>query len=160
MFSHVKATKQSGSGKNRRTVTVFDGDYFIFEFKTSLKGRHEIRESEVRFFKSFENFRFEDQAFMNKFKVTSNNDQELFELLTPKMITILKRVEEKNAGQIIYCFFNHQLHIAMTSSRKKLTNSLYSPITSKYSDTIQNEIKFLEDFAKELNLDHYRFKEA
>jgi len=147
--AYVKITETRGSGKNRRTYTLFKGTYLVFLFDHKIDGRHHIEESSSIFFKGRGDFRFEDQAFMDKFSVNSDDDLELFKLLTPRVIELLKDIERSHPGKIQFCFFYNQLHVSIYDNKDPLSMSLFTKIDSGLVGSILQEIQDLERFVEE-----------
>lgn len=87
---------------------------------------------------------------MDKFKVKSKEEFELFKLLTPSVIVLLKKIEKRHSGFIQYCFFGDQLHVSINDGNKNFKVSLLKKLEKIYIKDIVYEIDFLKQFMDDL----------
>jgi len=105
----VRRKYTSGSGKNSRTYTVFNGLFFHFDFNKALRGvtivqpegapSHEIGSRTGLTLATFENPEFE-----KAFKVYTSNEVEARYVLTPVLMERLLAVRE-HAGRPVFLSF-------------------------------------------------------
>ena len=130
-----KATRTEGSGKNRRTVTIFRGLIVRLDFNKHFHGHTVVvpnsesqilggllGESESRSSKDL--CRMENVDFEEIFSVYSTNQQEARYVLTPKLMELIMRANQSFEG--IRCsFHDSSVFVAIPSSDDRFNVSLF-----------------------------------
>jgi hypothetical protein len=122
----AKATRTEGSGKNRRTVTIFRGLIVQLDFNKNFRGHTVVvpnadsqvlgglfGESESRGRKEL--CRMDNVTFEDTFSVYSTDQQEARYVLTPKMMELIMATE-RTFGAIRCCFKDASMFITIPSA--------------------------------------------
>ncbi|MEC9328306.1 MAG: DUF3137 domain-containing protein [Pseudomonadota bacterium] len=118
-------TKKSGSGKNRRTVTVFKGIVISLSLNKTFEGKTIVKKDRGRLvnwvsdkFSSLEAVNLEDPRFEKEFEVYSTDQVEARYLLTTSFMERLVGLREAFGGQGIQCsFYQNQLLMMISIKR-------------------------------------------
>jgi ribosome-associated protein YbcJ (S4-like RNA binding protein) len=132
----ASATRTEGSGKNRRTVTIFKGMVVSLEFNKHFRGHTVVvpnsesqilgglfGESESR--RRKELCRMEDVEFEDTFSVYSTDQQEARYILTPKMMELI-RSAHASFGAIRCSFQASSVFITIPTSTNRFEIRLWS----------------------------------
>ena len=132
--------ERSGSGKNRRTVTVFKGLFITFSMNKPFKGRTLLRRDKGKIFnwltnktshKELEAVRLEDPVFEKKFEVYSTDQIEARYLLTTSFMQRLLDMSALFDNARIECsLYENQVLLKIPSKENKFeTSSIFKPAT-------------------------------
>ncbi len=145
-FSEIHLTEQRGSGKNRKTVTVFQGLCVLLDVPNRKFLGHTILERDKgKLFKWFtdkskglKRANMGDPEFEKIFDVYTNDQVEARYLVDPLMIEDLKAMyEEYNGESMASSWFDKSMLIMIASKHNHFEPAdLYTPATSP--DTILN----------------------
>jgi hypothetical protein len=131
----AKATRTEGSGKNRRTVTIFKGLIVRLDFNKNFRGHTIVvpnsdsqilgglfGESESRNDKQL--CRMDSVTFEETFSVYSSDQQEARYILTPKFMELILATYAKFNG-VRCCFQNSSVFLAIPSSANRFEVRLW-----------------------------------
>jgi len=159
----AKMTETRGSGKNRRTVTVFEGMfvrmgvYKKFEGKTIIKRDYGMMNWAVNGFQKLERIKLEDPRFEKQFEVFGTSQVEARYLLTT---SFMDRLVSLTTSSINYkglqaSFFLNRLLMMVQSGKDYFgASSIFKPVT--FIDEINNvlsDMKIFFDIIDTLKLD-------
>lgn len=134
----TELTKTKGSGKDRRTVTVFRGIFILFDMNKSFSGKTIIKKDLGIIgnwlqdkFNALENVHLEDPVFEKQFEVYSNDQVEARYLLTTSFMERLLKLSELFQSSSIQCsFYNNKLLLMIPSELNRFeTSSIFYPAT-------------------------------
>jgi hypothetical protein len=137
-FTEAKMTETRGSGKRRRTVTVFKGMFILLSMNKNFKGQTIVKRDSGMIgnwftdkFNKLENVRLEDPVFEKQFQVYSNDQIEARYLLTTSFMERVLDLSRRFGDQgVQFSFYNNKL-LLMVSSQKNWfeTSSIFVPAT-------------------------------
>ena len=166
--SDVEITEtRTDSDGDSYTVTLFRGQWYIFDFNKSFKADLQVCEkgfSNSRrgglFSKTpFKKVELEDMEFNKLFKVYAQNELDAFYVLTPNTMENIKKLLSKINGKLLLCFINERLHIGVESNKDFYEASLRKKVDIPSSiEKTKNEISVITDFIDILRLDNDLFK--
>lgn len=120
----AKATRTEGSGKHRRTVTIFKGLIVRLDFNKNFAGRTIVipqsegemlgglfGESESRGRKEI--VRLENADFENTFTVYATSDQEARYLLTPKLMELVLEAQTLLGADVRLSFHDNSVFVTI-----------------------------------------------
>lgn len=118
-FCEARLTERRGSGKNRRTVTVFRGVFVLLTMNKPFRGMTVVRRDEGKIgnwlrgkFDKLEPVKLEDPEFERQFEVYSDDQVEARYLLTPAFMVRLMNLSKTVGSQRIQAaFFGSRLLI-------------------------------------------------
>jgi hypothetical protein len=132
LLYEAKLTEERGSGKNRRTVTVFEGVVLQFKFARDFLGTTLVRRDGFKFSlfgddKSFGDVRLErvkmvDPRFEDAFDVYSNDQVEGRYLVHPSYCERLLELERDFSGSDLAALF-HGGYLIVTIKAEKMFES-------------------------------------
>lgn len=159
MLSDIRLVDRRNSGKNRRSVTVFEGLWLICDFRKEINCDLLLQEKSAFSIRFVDKLRLdhdlietENAAFNEKFLVSASAEHDAFYLLTPQMMERILEMDGK-AGGVSYLRFTREgkVHIAINSGKNffELTNS-WDP--DCIMANFQNEIRYVTDLIDTLRL--------
>lgn len=124
-LAEVKLTKQQGSGKNRRTVTIFKGLFALLSTHKAFSGKTVVRRDAGAIgnwlgekFGGLERVRLEDPEFEQRFEVYATDQIEARYLLTPAFMERLTALAGHMGGNRLQAaFYDEQLFVMVPLSR-------------------------------------------
>ena len=137
-LTEAKLTETRGSGKNRRTVTVFRGIFVLFAAHKNFSGNTIVRKDSGLIgnwlrdkFNKLENVELEDPEFEQQFEVYSTDQVEARYLLTPSFMQRLLDLSVLFHGSNIQCsFYDDRLLLMIASTHDRFeTGSAFEPAT-------------------------------
>ncbi len=163
-LTETKLTEEHGSGKDRRTVTVFQGLLIVLTMNKNFSGRTIIKRDVGKvlnwftdtFDRKLESVRLEDPRFERKFEVYSSDQVEARYLLTP---TFMERLMELRAvfhkAPIQGSFFDDKLLLTIKTGQDRFeTASIFRPATFvREINTILKEMPAIFRIIEVLKLD-------
>lgn len=137
----AKATRTEGSGKNRRTVTIFKGLIVRLDFNKNFAGHTVVvpdsegqilfglfGESESRRQKAI--VRLENADFENIYTVYSTNDQEARYLLTPKLMELVLETRAVLGADVRLSFHHNSVFLTIPQAKDRFEVALFGrPVT-------------------------------
>lgn len=156
----AKYTREEGSGKNKRTVTVFDGVILKLEMNKNFSSHTVIRPDSLFHIKPDKHLNrtaLEDVVFEEKFDVFTNDEIEARYLITPVFMEKLKSLKTSfYASNISAAFYKGYLFMALHTSKDLF--SLCS-IDKPVDDFEQYKILFDELLSIIKLIDHFKLYE-
>lgn len=142
-----------GSGKNRRVVTTFKGRFYEFEFFKRFKSNvFLLQPGQYRPFSNFEKVKLESIKFNSEFKIYTNNEHDVFYLLTPHLMEKLLVLDRKYQDKIGFSFLNSKLYISIDNREDTFDVTGLGEITQSDIDKAILEIENIMEFVEFLNL--------
>lgn len=139
-------TREQGTGKNRRSVTVFDGIIVKLKMNKNFTGHTVVKRNSVFHSSPSGKLRFtelEDVNFEKKFDVFSDNEIEARYLLTPSFMEKLTGLKSAFSSSISSCaFFKDHFFLALKTSKDLFSiGSLSKPLNDfGQFETLHNEL--------------------
>jgi hypothetical protein len=137
-LTEAELTRKTGSSKNRRNTTVFNGIFILLSMNKRFAGRTIVMRDRGRFGNwvsgapsGLERVRLEDPVFEDKFEVYGSDQIEARYLLTTSFMERLISLETLVRGDQIQCsFYDDHLLLMMNSSHNRFeTSSIFKPAT-------------------------------
>ena len=153
-----KATRVEGSGKNRRTVTIFKGLVIRLEFNKNFvthtvvvpEGDSKVLglfgESDSRGLKEIA--RMENVDFEKCFSVYCHDQQEARYLLTPKLMELLMRANDKMGGRLRASFLDNHLYVTVPQSKDRFDVGIFD--SNVKPQTIVGDLTDVVTFAEQM----------
>lgn len=132
--------KTTGSGKNRRTVTVFRGMFLLLDMNKKFKGKTVVRRDAGRVInwlkskftaKNMQAITLEDPLFEDQFDVSATDQVEARYLLTTSFMDRLTKLSDLfDKSQIECSFYENKVLFKIPSSKNRFeVSSIYIPAT-------------------------------
>ena len=157
---------QSRNGKS----TLFRGRWMMFdfnkEFKTNMQIVHKSFSNSANpnsiFNKpefKYKSIKVENDNFNKSFIIRAQDDHEVFYILTPHFMENMLQLSSNVGKQMMFCFINSQLYVAIYTNKDSFENNAYNKIDPKVEkEEIVKDISLITAFVDELNLDRQLFK--
>lgn len=169
-FSDVEIEEEyTDSDGDKHTVTIFEGQWYVFDFNKSFKADLQVCEKGFRnakrgsFFgtKKFSKVELEDIEFNKEFNVYAQNSLDAFYVLTPGTMTKIKELNDKVKGKMLFCFINNKLHVGLHSGKNLFEPQLFKEINiEKNHKQAIEEVKTITHFIDVLDLDNDLFRKG
>ena len=169
-MSDIKIEEEStDSDGNRTRYTIFEGQWYIFDFNKEFKAHVQVCEKNFvsarrgsLFAKKEDRFKkieLEDVDFNKQFRVYAQNELDAFYILTPNIIEKIKDLNNKIKGRILFCFIDNKLHIGLYNNKDFFEASIFKKIDlDKAIEKTNGEISVITSFIDGLSLDNDLFK--
>lgn len=165
----VQIQQVTSTGKTTTTVTYFSGRWMIFEFNKNFSCELQVREKGFRYAKKtggwfgkrseMNALQMEDVQFNKEFSVYAVNAHEAYYILTPHMMDNIRKLKACTQGQILLCFVDNRMHVALNNSKNAFEPPIFSAIQFEQAQNkIYAEINVITRFVDEMDLDHTIFK--
>lgn len=161
-LTEAKITRTTGSGKNRRTVTLFQGLFILLGMNKNFTGKTIVKRDRGMLGNwmhekpyGLEKVALEDPEFEKLYEVFSNDQIESRYLLNPAFMERLSRLMEVAKSNGIQCSFYENRLLLMVSCPKDRfeTSSIFIPATfTEDIHTILEEMKIIFDIINLLKL--------
>lgn len=148
-------------------ITIFQGQWFIFDFNKSFKSDIQVCEKTFRNAKrknkkyesKFKKVELESLEFNKKFNVYAKEEIEAYYILTPNMMERILNVNEKIKGDLLFCFIDNKLHIGLYNNRDLFEPNIHKKIILE-RDTLKTmeELNIITNFIDLMNLDNDLFR--
>jgi len=155
----VKQEEVRKSKKSTRTVTVFQGRFYEFDFpKSFVYNLLLLQPMNFRPFSKFNRVKMESINFNSELKVYAENDHEAFYILTPHFIEKLLYMDAKYADKISFSFLDNRLFIAIDSRKDYFDLQPYKKVDMSLFDDYKQELDDIKEFISVLKLNESIFK--
>lgn len=164
---HIEEEYEDSDG-DTHTVTLFKGQWFIFDFNKSFKADLQICEKGFRNNKRGSLFsedrlkkvELEDINFNKQFNVYAVNELDAFYILTPNTMEKIKEVENKVSGSLLFCFIDNKLHVGLYNSKDLFEyKNMYKSINlEQEKNNVLQDMKNITEFVDVLDLDNDLFR--
>jgi hypothetical protein len=155
--------KDEDGNKKTKWETIFLGRWMIFDFNKNFKANIQVSSSYfdgnvLSWNKNYQKISLEDIEFNKRFTVYAEDELEAFYILTPHFMEKIKNIEKQLNCEIMLCFINSKLHIAINNNIDSFEYNVLKKINEKEIETnIMKDIKLITDFVNELGLDNNLF---
>lgn len=168
-FSDVHITEvraQSAADRGYETVTLFKGQWFIFDFNKNFKTNIQVcannfRNANTNFSSEikFNKVHTEDMEFNNEFRIYAQNELDAFYILTPNTIEKIKELKRKSYGELLLCFIDNRLHVGLNNYKDLFEANILKKINFyDENNKIFSEIRIITEFIDTLGLDNNLFR--
>lgn len=163
---HIEDVYTDSDGDTHR-VTIFKGQWFIFDFNKNFKANIQVCEKNFgnnkkgRLFsgQKYQKVELEDIEFNKTFKVYAINQLDAFYVLTPHTMEKIKEVNNKIKGKILFCFIENKLHIGLYNSKDMYEVSIFKKVNLEEAKIkVRDEMSVITNFVDVLSLDNDLFK--
>ena len=148
-------------------ITIFLGQWFIFDFNKKFKSDIQVCEKTFRNAKrknkkyesKFKKVELESLEFNKKFNVYAKEEFEAYYILTPNMMEKILNVDEKIKGHLLFCFIDNKLHIGLCNNKDLFEPSIHKKVNLE-RDTLKTmeELNIITNFIDLMNLDNDIFR--
>lgn len=166
--SDILIQQQTSNGKNTTTTTYLQGRWLIFDFNKRFHCDLQVRDRKFSYAKKSggwfsdrektEKLETESEVFNDTFKVYAENESEAFYILTPHFMEALMQVKLKAGGQVLFCFVDSKLHVAVNNKKDSFEPSIWKPIDREAATrAIRDDMALITDLVDTLSLDERLF---
>lgn len=100
----------------------------------------------------------ESVEFNRTFKVYAENDSEAFYILTPHFMEALMRAKVQADGEVLFCFVDSKLHVAVNNKSDSFEPPVWSPIDREtVRRAVTEDMSLITDLVDTLKLDERLF---
>ncbi len=166
-FSDVLIQEEhTDSEGDSHTVTLFRGQWYIFDFNKRFKAPLQVCEKHFGanrtgfiFSKNRQHkVKMEDVSFNKEFTVYAKDDHDAFYVLTPNTMERIKEVNRQVPGKLLFCFKDNILHIGVNNSNDLFELNIYKKIDlNKSGEEIKRQLEAILKFVNILNLSNDLF---
>lgn len=152
---------------NSHYTTIFEGQWFIFDFNKKFKSNIQICEKNFYGAKRgsifsrevYQKVQMEDVEFNKQFNTYAQNELEAFYILTPNTMEKIKKLNNEIKGKFLFCFIDNKLHIGLHNHKDLFEPNIYNKINiEKEKELVLKDIKVITNFIDTLELDNDLFK--
>lgn len=164
----IRRTHGGEDGSNK--VTLFGGRWIVFdgfnkEFigDTLVFGKgFDAAKSGSSIFNAQQNRRhkieLEDAMFNERFSVYTNDDHEVYYILTPQVMRSLLKIDTALSSRIILCFVAHQVHVGLSREADSFEPKMNVPIAQQAAKSpVTYDLLLVRAFMEALQIDHKIF---
>jgi hypothetical protein len=126
-FSDLHLQHETGSGKNRKVVTKFKGQWLIIDPAKEIPHAVLLRERSGSKAKS--DIETESIEFNRRFQITTRDPHTAFYILTPHFIEHILKADKRAGAATSISFERRQVHVALHNGR-----DLFEPCSKKLYD--------------------------
>ncbi len=166
--SDVLIQNRTSNGKTSSTTTYFKGRWMIFDFNKRFHCDLQVRDRDFDYAQKSggwfsdrektEKLETESVEFNRIFKVYAQNDSEAFYILTPHFMEALMQVKATVDGDVLFCFVDHKLHVAINNEKDSFEPSVWKPIDrNEAMRSVNADIDLITNLVDTLNLDERLF---
>ena len=159
-----KHVEEDDDDKEEVWETIFMGRLMVFDFNKNFKANLQVsslgfRANSFLWGKKIIDVEMEDIEFNKLFSVCAENEHDAFYILTPHFMEKLKEITRRLECDVMFCFFNSKLFIAVDNRDDSFEYDILKPINEKDIEaSIESDIKLITSFVDELNLDNDLFR--
>jgi hypothetical protein len=141
-ITEVQATRTEGSGKNKRTITIFAGSIVRLDFNKNFGGHTVVVPhgetkalggllggllGEARTRSAKEQVSLENVDFEKQFTAYSTDQQEARYILTPKLMELVMEAQARLGSGLRLCFSANSVFVMVPQLRNRFEVSLFGP---------------------------------
>jgi hypothetical protein len=160
--------QQRSGGKTASTTTYLKGRWLVFDFSQSFYCDLQVRDRKFSYAKKSggwfserektQKLETESEEFNRIFKVYADNESEALAILTPHFMKALMRAREQADGEVLFCFVDRKLHVAVNNHSDGFEPPVWSPIDQAAArEAILSDLRLITDLIDTLNLDERLF---
>ena len=159
--------QHTDSDGNTTYVTIFRGQWFIFDFNKSFKADLQVvdkhfgsaKRGGLFSKKKFNKVELEDIEFNKIFKVYAEHDEDAFYVLSPGTMEKIKTLRNGTKGKILLCFINNKLHVGLYNGLDMFEPRIFKKVNlQQEEEKVLGQIKIITNFVDTLNLDNDLFR--
>lgn len=163
---HIQERDTDSDG-NTTYVTIFKGQWFIFDFNKPFKANIQVCAKNFRnarrgglFSKiKYNKVSMEDIDFNKQFRVYAQNELDAFYVLTPNTMERIKGLKRKTKGKLLLCFIDNRLHVGLHNNKDLFEANIFKKINlDDENNKTLNEMKIITEFVDTLDLDNDLFR--
>lgn len=150
------------------TDTYFSGRWMIFDFNKRFRSDLQVCEKDFRYARAYggpfskgekmHTLETESVAFNRAFTIAAENDSEAFYILTPHFMEKLLEVKAKISGDLLFCFVDSQLHVAINDEYDSFEPNLNTPVDGeKIRRAVLEDMELIAELIHILRLDDRMF---
>lgn len=154
--------------KTTYTETYLRGRWMIFDFNKRFRADLQVCEKDFRYARSFggtfsndeklHSIETESVAFNRAFTVAAENDSEAFYILTPHFMEKLLEVKAKISGDLLFCFIDTQLHVAINDEYDSFEPNMAVPVDAdRIRRSVWEDLEPITELINILRLDNRFF---
>ncbi len=166
--SDILIEHHTSNGKHSHTTTYLKGRWLIFDFNKKFHCDLQVRDKRFSYAKKSggwfsdrektSKLETESVLFNDTFSVYAANDSEAFYILTPHFMEALLQAKVQADGEVLFCFVDQQLHVAVNNKKDSFEPSVWKPIDRESAyRAIRDDLKLITDLVDTLNLDERLF---
>lgn len=168
--SDILIQHHTSNGKSSHTTTYLKGRWLIFDFNKRFLCDLQVRDKAFSYAKKSggwfsdrdqtHRLKTESVAFNDQFAVYAENDTEAYYILTPHFMEALMKLKARDSGELLFCFVDSKLHVAVNSGEDSFEPSIWHPVErTEATRAIAGDIQLITDLVDTLSLDNRLFKE-
>lgn len=166
--SDILIQQRTSNGKNTTTTTYLKGRWLIFDFNKKFYCDLQVRDRHFAYAKKSggwfsdrdktEKLETESVEFNRTFKVYAENDSEAFYILTPHFMEALMKAKVQADGEVLFCFVDSKLHVAVNNKADSFEPPVWSPIDREtVRRSVTKDMSLITDLVDTLKLDERLF---
>lgn len=151
--------EDTSDGNHTSYTTVFEGQFYQFDFYKDFLGQIIITEDKMStLFSSLKKIKLESIKFNKVFNVYTNNDHSAFYVLTPHFMERLLDLEKKYPGNISMSFIDDKFSIAIYNNADTFKIPVFRKFNEKLIDEFKKDLQLIKNIIESLNLDQTIYK--
>lgn len=159
--------QHTDSDGNTTYVTIFSGQWFIFDFNKAFKADLQVvdkhfgnaKRGGLFSKKKFNKVELEDIEFNKAFKVYAEHDEDAFYVLSPGTMEKIKTLRNGTKGKILLCFINNKLHVGLYNGLDMFEPKIFKKVNlQQEEEKVLGQIRIITNFVDTLNLDNDLFR--
>lgn len=132
--------------------TSFKGKWLVISFDKNFKANIQIgpkifgskKNGQMIKGKEYQKIKTEDLELNKKFIIYTDNQNEIFNILTPNVIDKIKNLYNKMNGKLLIFFIDNQIHIGLGDKQDFFEPNVYKKIDlEKEKNKILNQVKII-----------------
>lgn len=166
--SDILIQQRTSNEKNTTTTTYLKGRWLIFDFNKKFYCDLQVRDRHFAYAKKSggwfsdrdktEKLETESVEFNRTFKVYAENDSEAFYILTPHFMEALMKAKVQADGEVLFCFVDSKLHVAVNNKADSFEPPVWSPIDREtVRRSVTKDMSLITDLVDTLKLDERLF---
>lgn len=169
--SDILIQQRTSNGKQTTTTTYLRGRWMIFDFNKKFQCDLQVRDRHFAYAKKSggwfsdrdktEKLETESVEFNRTFKVYAENDSEAFYILTPHFMEALMKVKTQTDGEVLFCFVDRKLHVAVNNKADSFEPPVWTPIDRETARrAVESDMRLITDLVDTLKLDNRLFMDG
>ena len=154
--------------KSEHRETYLRGRWMIFDFNKRFRSDLQVCEKDFRYARAYggpfskgekmHTLETESIAFNRAFTIAAENDSEAFYILTPHFMEKLLEVKAKISGDLLFCFVDSQLHVAINDEYNNFEPNMAVPVDAdRIRRSVWEDLEPITELINILRLDDRLF---
>ncbi|MCL2677785.1 MAG: DUF3137 domain-containing protein [Clostridiales bacterium] len=163
METHHTSTDANGHTTTHTTVTTyFKGRWMIFDFNKDFTTTLHVADRRFGYYAGggrgrLSKIALEDIRFNKEYRIYGDSQHEAYYILTPAMMENIRALNEQTAGQLLLCFMEGKLHVAVNNGQNAFEPPLFGRFDfekerAKVLAGISCITRFVDGFSLDRNL--------